>query len=92
MPVSFHHIRRWRNMVQISWNHHLTWWKGRKNMKWNKCWTQGDMGMERSYNISLNREGIPRVMTVGSLQNKCMCQNWWIGFTEKTLKPSGQFA
>jgi hypothetical protein len=50
------------------------------------------MGMERSYNISFNGEVIPKLMTVGSPQNKYMHQNWWIGFTEKTLKPSELFA
>jgi hypothetical protein len=75
MPVFFHHTRRRRSMAQISLNHHLTWWKGRKNMKWNKFWTRGDMGMERSFNISLNGEVIPKLMTVGNLQNKCMPWN-----------------
>jgi hypothetical protein len=50
------------------------------------------MGMERSYNISLSGEDIPKLMTVGNLQNKYMPQSWWIGFTKKTLKPSELFA
>jgi hypothetical protein len=62
-------------MVQISQSCHLTWWKGKKSMKWNKCWARGDMGMERSFNISLSGKVIPKPMTVGSPQNKCMHQN-----------------
>jgi hypothetical protein len=50
------------------------------------------MGAGRSSNISLSGEVILKLMTVGNLQNKYMPQNWWIGFTEKTPKPSGQFA
>jgi hypothetical protein len=33
------------------------------------------MGTERSYNISLGGEDIPKLMTVGSLQNKYMHWN-----------------
>jgi hypothetical protein len=47
------------------------------------------MGTERSFNISLNGEVIPKPTTVGNPQNKCMPQNWWIGFTKKIPKPSG---
>jgi hypothetical protein len=50
------------------------------------------MGAERSCNISLSGEDIPRPMTAGSPQNKYMHWSWWTGFTEKTPKPSEQFA
>jgi hypothetical protein len=50
------------------------------------------MGVERNFNISLSGEVIPKLMTVGNLQNKYMPQSWWTGFTEKTPKPSEQFA
>jgi hypothetical protein len=50
------------------------------------------MGRERSYNISLNGEVIPRPMTARSLQNKYMHQSWWIDSTKKTPKPLEQFA
>jgi hypothetical protein len=53
---------------------------------------QHGCGKKLQYSISLSGEVIPKPMTAGNLENKYMHQSWWIGFTKKTLRPSGQFA